>query len=382
MKKLHNLLISIIVLLNCNTTNKNDDWKYLLITLTQYGVDRYNHQATLLTDGKVLISGGNLFTGISPPASNNLFVYNSNNNLFESYSPMKHIRSSHRAIKLENNDVLIIGGYSGENVNQTVTNSAEVFQVSNNIIGIESNLNFSRYQFDVIALSATDYLVCGGFNIGEPVLNCEKYNISTNIWTIAGTLGYSRKWTTGFQISPTQILYCGGNIAPNCELYNTANNAVTIAASLNTARFNSLSIRYNSSKIIYIGGRTKSTNLDSLNTTEIFDINTLSISYGPSLPYGIFESSGVLLNDGRVLISGGTDSNGKFLSSLLVFNPVTNSISKIGEMKVSRSKHTLTLLQNGNVLIAGGLTEIGNSKYAEIFDPTTNSTTLIPDPMP
>ncbi|MDI7219601.1 hypothetical protein QMN07_19160 [Leptospira santarosai] len=382
MKKLHYLLILIIVILNCNPTHKNDDWKYLLVALTQYGIDRYNHQATLLADGNVLISGGNLFTGISPPASNNLFVYNSINNMFESYSPMNHSRSSHEAIKLVNNDVLIVGGYSGESGSRTVTASTEIFHESNKMVSNESNLNFPRYQFDIIALSATSYLVCGGINLEESVSNCEKYNISTNMWTIAGTLSYSRKWSTGFQINPTQILFCGGNIAPNCELYNTASDTVTVSASLNTARFNSLGIKYNSSKIIYIGGRSKSTNLNALNTTEIYDINTLSISYGPSLPYGVFEPSGILLNDGRVLISGGTDSNGNFISSLLIFNPITNSISLIGDMKTSRSRHALTLLQNGKVLITGGLTGVGNSKYAEIFDPATNNTSLISNPMP
>ncbi len=59
-----------------------------------------------------------------------------------------------------------------------------------------------------------------------------------------------------------------------------------------------------------------------------------------------------LLPNGQVLVAGG--SNGSFLNSAELYDPATGTWSPTGAMSGSRGSHTATLMPNGNVLIAGG----------------------------
>jgi N-acetylneuraminic acid mutarotase len=90
-----------------------------------------------------------------------------------------------------------------------------------------------------------------------------------------------------------------------------------------------------------------------------------------------------LLNDGRVLVVGGVADPVDYQASAEVYDPGTGSFSAVGNMAAPRGYHTATVLPNGKVLIAGGI-ETNSSTGpafrfdAEIFDPATN--TFVPGP--
>jgi Kelch motif protein len=78
-----------------------------------------------------------------------------------------------------------------------------------------------------------------------------------------------------------------------------------------------------------------------------------------------------LLLDGRVLVAGGMERNGVFLSSAEVFDPLARRFTPVGEMSAARVSATATRLVDGRVLIAGGG---GGRTYqplasAELFEP-------------
>jgi hypothetical protein len=88
------------------------------------------------------------------------------------------------------------------------------------------------------------------------------------------------------------------------------------------------------------------------------------------------------LHDGKMLIAGadaalqgpaGTPSTGR------VYDPATNTATQLENMTTYRSNHTATLLQNGLVLLAGGLgtpvpSNVGTPiASAEVYDETTNT---------
>jgi hypothetical protein len=90
-----------------------------------------------------------------------------------------------------------------------------------------------------------------------------------------------------------------------------------------------------------------------------------------------------LLNDGRVLVVGGVaNSPLRYVGSAEVYNPGTGSFSAVGSMSASRAYHTATLRPDGKVLISGGLETFTSApvfrQNAEIFDPATN--TFAPGP--
>ena len=92
----------------------------------------------------------------------------------------------------------------------------------------------------------------------------------------------------------------------------------------------------------------------------------------------------VLLNNGNVLIAGGytCDSSGNCssLSSAELYSPSAGTFSSAGNMTVPRSGQTMTLLNNGIVLIAGGqtcttATSCSALSSAEIYDPVAGTFT-------
>jgi hypothetical protein len=80
------------------------------------------------------------------------------------------------------------------------------------------------------------------------------------------------------------------------------------------------------------------------------------------------------LSDGQVLVAGGLDQSeaGRFhLKSAEIFDPVSLVWTATADLNVARSFHTMTLLLNGQVLVAGGddATSFSNSlNSAELFD--------------
>ena len=79
-----------------------------------------------------------------------------------------------------------------------------------------------------------------------------------------------------------------------------------------------------------------------------------------------------LLQDGTVLLAGGLG-----LASAEIFDSATGAFTATkGNMSVVRQQHTATLLSNGKVLIAGGNNGASPLATAELFDPSTGMFTL------
>jgi N-acetylneuraminic acid mutarotase len=97
-------------------------------------------------------------------------------------------------------------------------------------------------------------------------------------------------------------------------------------------------------------------------------------SVAGSLITGREEHTATLLQDGTVLVTGGTDGINKVLASAELYNPKTNRWVPAGTMMATRLNHTATLLPNGKVLVIGGLDASFPSNSlasAELYGPAT-----------
>jgi hypothetical protein len=84
------------------------------------------------------------------------------------------------------------------------------------------------------------------------------------------------------------------------------------------------------------------------------------------------------LSDGRILITGGSDSNGVPQASTEIFDPVTGQFSQGAPMNMPRANHAAITLNTGDVLITGGLTTGGGySDTSEILNIQTGTWTLL-----
>ena len=89
-------------------------------------------------------------------------------------------------------------------------------------------------------------------------------------------------------------------------------------------------------------------------------------------------ATAVPLPDGRILITGGADSNGVPQGSTEIFDPSTGQFSQAAPMNVPRASHAAIVLTTGDVLVTGGLTTGGGfSDTAEIMNSQTGSWTLL-----
>ena len=77
-------------------------------------------------------------------------------------------------------------------------------------------------------------------------------------------------------------------------------------------------------------------------------------------------AAAVLLEDGRVLVTGGRDKDA--LDLVEVFDPATGSWTVIQGLTHVRRSHTATLLPNGKILITGGRDDGGRLASSELYD--------------
>ena len=169
----------------------------------------------------------------------------------------------------------------------------------------------------------------------------------------------------------------GGVVLADTDAYDAKTGTFSFVGDMTTTRFGHTATLLQDGRVLLIGGRGGPT-LDTLASAEIFDPaangGAGSFTATGSMSAGRRDHRATLLNDGRVLIDGGLAEGGFFISFAEVFDPAGNGgIGSFGppiELLRSRSTNTSTLLPNGKVLIAGGDGTVGPD--AEIFDPAAN----------
>ena len=149
----------------------------------------------------------------------------------------------------------------------------------------------------------------------------------------------------------------------------------TTVKSLQVARTNHAVVPLSTTRAFIAGGRTQGGLV--ITATEIFDAVSNGYVAGPTLLTPRESFSLTRLQNGKFLIAGGSNATGK-LNSAELYDPVANTITPVtGSMSVARSGHSATLLPDGTVLMAGG----GSAK-AEIYNPATSSFTTTNGALP
>src|SRR5437773_399903 len=86
-----------------------------------------------------------------------------------------------------------------------------------------------------------------------------------------------------------------------------------------------------------------------------------------------------LLDNGKVLVTGGTSQSGP-LTDAELYDPTSGTWTTTGSLLAARWGHTATLLPNGKVLVAGGINASGQSlSDVELYDPASGTWTRMSD---
>jgi len=132
------------------------------------------------------------------------------------------------------------------------------------------------------------------------------------------------------------------------------------------------------------GGPGGISNSFGLNTAEVYDLKDESLTLlAGAMVQARTGHTATLLLDGRILVAGGADDIlGEPTNTAEVYDPVTQTFSAVGNMvNGARALHRATLLDDGRVLLTGGTDNyidptsiiLGSHRSTEIFDPVGNT---------
>jgi N-acetylneuraminic acid mutarotase len=132
-------------------------------------------------------------------------------------------------------------------------------------------------------------------------------------------------------------------------------------------------------RVLLLGGVDQSGR--ELRSAEVFDPRTGKFAAVADMRDARAAHTATLLADGRVAVIGGGDGRYPDVTvhrSVEVFDPATNSFVVAGELAVARHKHAAALLDDGRVVIVGGSDNRdwrGRYESGEVFDPGTGRST-------
>jgi len=164
----------------------------------------------------------------------------------------------------------------------------------------------------------------------------------------------------------------GGQFASNTEIYFSENGKFSRGRYLIEARANARAVPLPDGRILIIGGDqgVSGRYANILNSVEFFNPSTGRFTAAASMRDARTHFAAVLLQDGRVLVMGGLNLTVPYgiLKSAEIYDPGTARWSVAGSMSEGRSDFTATVLDDGRVLVAGG-----GDRSAEMFDPKTGT---------
>jgi Kelch motif/Galactose oxidase, central domain len=176
----------------------------------------------------------------------------------------------------------------------------------------------------------------------------------------------------------------GGAAIDKAELFNPAARAFghfSSVGSMTTTRAYHTATGLQNGKVLVVGG--VNSNNTPLTSAEIYDPASKTFTATGSMSTGRWLHTATLLANGKVLIAGGNadpgpgTDGGNALGSCELYDPVKGTFTTITATMVNpRYYHTATLLASGKVLLAGGQGTAGQIlPDTEIYDPVANSFT-------
>ena len=341
-------------------------------------IGRVSPSATLLPNGKVLVSGGSNSGALSSAE-----LYNPATEMWTLTGTMTTARNAHAAILLPNGKVLAAAGQSGA----SPLSSAELYDPSTGQWTPTGSLNVARIGPSATLLLNGKVLVAGGTDSSYfGIASAELFDPTTGQWTPTGPLNVARA-APAVLLPNGQVLVAGGianlldgtSILSSSEVYDSITGNWTLTGTLTTPRYgstmNSLPV---SGKVLITGGFLFTPTSSSLSTTELYDPALRTWRASGVLGTSRYGQTATLLVSGLVLVVGGISYDtgvSSRLASAELYDPTSEIWSAAGDLNTARNAHKAVLLQNNKVLVLGGFAAGSPSLItlasAEIYTPST-----------
>jgi N-acetylneuraminic acid mutarotase len=125
---------------------------------------------------------------------------------------------------------------------------------------------------------------------------------------------------------------------------------------------------------VLVAGGIGSDGSTSIKFAEIYDEATNTWTRTASMNVARQEFNTVVLNDGRVLATGGVTEEFVPTATAEIYNPVTKTWTLTGSMNTARADHAAVRLLDGRVLVPGGhKAQSTPVSSADLYDPRTGT---------
>jgi WD40 repeat protein len=268
------------------------------IATASMGIAREDHTATLLPNGKVLVAGGWNDTVVPGYYVNDLKsaeLYDPATGAWTPTGSMGTARNLHTATLLPNGKVLVTGGEDGIDASLA---DAELYDPATGAWTPTGSMGTARFYHTATLLPNGKVLVAGGWDWkgindanGQVLASAELYDPATGVWTPTASMGTARYNPTATLLPNGKVLVAGGEDS-SAELYDPATGTWTPTGGP-VPESDSATLLPNG-QVLFVGG--------GLGTSpELYDPVTgvWSSIAGPVLGPG-----GVLLANGKVLCAG------------------------------------------------------------------------------
>ena len=345
---------------------------------------RYEHSATLLNSGKVLVAGGiNCPTSGTCQYLSSAEIYDPTTGVLTNIGSMATARSA-PAVLLGSGKVLIAGGYACDGQGNCASlSSAELYDPDEGSFTTVGNMTTQRSDHTLTLLPNGQVLIAGGQTCTSStsctaLSTAEVYDPVTGTFSVTGSLNAARFNASAVAVTTGKVLVAGGfdgtAYPAAAELYDPVAGTFQTTGLLNTPRANATAIIMDNGQVLIAGGSSCSSPECPTASTEIFDGS--SFSY-PTYPNGAMtvaraDQAGTLLTNGQVFLAGGYDACASSCTSdstTEVFDPSAYAFSATQALATGRAGHTATLLNDGSVLIVGGINNGVTLASADSFQP-------------
>ena len=317
-----------------------------------------------------------LVPGLSGPATAGATVAGQANTWVPTGS-MATPRAGHTATLLTSGKVLIAGGG---------TAAAELYEPAKGTWSSAGSMSATRTDATATLLADGDVLVAGGCCTGQHALSsAELYDPTTNSWSLTGSMTVGRWGQSATPLADGDVLLAGGlACASQCgtasfyttqrsaELYDPTTGTFTRTGSMHSPRQLQTATRMRDGNVLVAGGfyGCDDSFCTDNSSAEIYEAATGTWHLTGSMHVAREQQTATLLDDGQVLVAGGLNYRdnmgpGVSYSSAELYDPATGVFSSAGSMAVAHVGGSATLLSNGWALVAGG-----GTSDAELYQPS------------
>lgn len=322
---------------------------------------RAGHTATLLGNGKVLVTGG---YDENSDGLATCELYDPATGLFTSTGAMQQVRYYHVAILLNNGKVLVTGGFDATDGDSL---TAELYDPGTGLWAFTGNFLGARAFHSTVLLPNGKVLLAGA---DGTTTSTHLYDPDTGLWTPTGSLAIQQSYPGAALLDSNQVLIAGGQFgSKKTELYNITAGTWAFTGDLNQSSNNipPLIVLANG-KALLMGGYALGT---ILSRAELYDPVATTWSLTGAMAGTRYLHTATLMDDGTVLVTGGNPEGGlDAQASCELYDSGTGVWTAFASMNYSRSEHTATRLADGSILVTGGISEetgTDPTSTAEIF---------------